>query len=58
MFVGGQMSLNGNGQVVGDDMTTQAAIAFVALARMLADAGLEAARRCCCRLYSGFFYAG
>lgn len=39
IFVGGQMSLDEQGQVVGTDITTQARNAFEALKRVLAEAG-------------------
>jgi len=39
IFVGGQMSLDAQGQVVGSDITTQATNAFDALQRVLAAAG-------------------
>ena len=39
IFVGGQMSLDAQGQVVGTDITTQARNAFEALKRVLAEAG-------------------
>ncbi len=39
IFVGGQMSLDANGQVLGSDITTQARNAFEALKRVLAAAG-------------------
>jgi len=39
IFVGGQMSLDAQGRVVGSDITTQARTAFDALKRVLADAG-------------------
>ena len=39
IFVGGQMSLDDQGQVVGTDITTQAKNAFEALKRVLAAAG-------------------
>ena len=43
IFVGGQMSLDGNGRVVGDDIATQARNAFDAVQRVLAeaDAGMD-----------------
>ena len=40
VFVGGQMSLDGNGRVIGADLATQAKNAFDALKRVLAAAGL------------------
>ena len=39
VFVGGQMSLDENGHVIGDDIAVQAENAFAALARVLAEAG-------------------
>jgi 2-iminobutanoate/2-iminopropanoate deaminase len=39
IFVGGQMSLDDQGRVVGSDITTQATNAFDALKRILAAAG-------------------
>ena len=41
LFVGGQMSLDENGRVVGDDIATQAANAFDALKRVLAASGAD-----------------
>ena len=43
MFVGGQMSLDENGRVIGDDVATQAENAFGSLARVLAAAGADMA---------------
>ena len=43
VFVGGQMSLDENGRVIGDDIATQAENAFAALARVLAAAGTSMA---------------
>ena len=39
IFVGGQMSLDAQGRVVGSDITTQARNVFEAMKRVLADAG-------------------
>lgn len=43
IFVGGQMSLDENGNVTGSDITTQATNAFEALKRVLAEAGASMA---------------
>ncbi len=43
VFVGGQMSLDGSGCVIGDDIAAQAENAFAALARVLAEAGASMA---------------
>ena len=43
VFVGGQMSLDENGRVIGNDIATQAENAFAALARVLAEAGASMA---------------
>ncbi len=43
VFVGGQMSVDESGRVIGDDIATQAANAFDALARVLAEAGASMA---------------
>ena len=43
IFVGGQMSLDESGHVVGSDITTQATNAFEALKRVLAEAGASLA---------------
>ena len=43
VFVGGQMSLDENGCVIGGDVATQAENAFAALARVLAEAGASMA---------------
>lgn len=43
IFVGGQMSLDADGNIVGSDITTQATNAFEALKRVLAEAGASMA---------------